>query len=328
MCLGSWTSPVELTPLLRAGKVVGLSLALFFAWSLDSFAQQDPQFTQNMYNRLPANPGYAGSTGALCASTAYRMQWVGFDGAPVSGNLSVDGLSNVLHGGLGLNVLYDKIGAFRTTAVNAAYAYRMRIGQDARLAFGLSLGMLQTSVNGDQLVASQPDPFKPINSSAIKPDFGFGVYFNTSNYYFGLAVNHLTAPKLDFQTEGSSIVSLTVPRHFYFMAGYNYDINQEWTLKPSVFIKSANFSKTQVDFNLTALYNNLAWAGVTYRIEDAIALIAGVNITNELKVGYSYDITMTNIAKYSNGSHEILLKYCFDLGGRKPSMLNRNVRFL
>ena len=290
-----------------------------------AFAQEDPQFSQNMYNRLPINPGYAGSTGGFCATTQLRTQWVGFDGAPKTGVFSADGLVNSLHGGAGLNVLVDRLGAVSTIGVKASYAYRMRLFETGRLALGIDAGIIQKSIKGSELIGTGGTEFG--DASGIAPDFGFGVYFNTDDYYFGASVTHLTAPKLTLDMLNGSSAKYEVRRNYYFTGGYNLNISPEFTFKPSIFIKS-DFNSAQIDINGTILYNNLVWAGVSYRLQDAAAIMVGLNLTDQLRFGYSYDIPLSDIKAYTSGSHEILLKYCFNISTKRPSLLNRNVRFL
>jgi type IX secretion system PorP/SprF family membrane protein len=302
-----------------------LTFIFIFAPFTIASAQDDPQFSQYMYNRLPSNPGYAGSSGGICATALYRNQWVGFDGAPVSANFAIDGLSAAVHGGLGLSVFSDVIGPNQTLGAKVAYAYRTRLFRNGRLALGLDAGLVQKSIDGTMFNTSGTyDPSIPSNKiSARSPDFGFGVYYNNEDMYLGASVSHLFEPSFKFD----NTTPLQLRRHFFIMGGFNYSLSRNLTLKPSFLIKS-DVASSQVDINATLLYNNIIWAGVSYRVEDAVVLMAGVNVTNELRIGYSYDITTSAIRAYSAGSHEIMLRYCFKISAKKPSYMNRNVRFL
>jgi type IX secretion system PorP/SprF family membrane protein len=313
--------------LYKSNKAFWLFLITILS-SLTALAQDDPQYSQNMYNRLPFNAGYAGSTGGLCATAIYRAQWVGFDGAPKTGGFSIDGLAPSIHGGLGLVVDNDVIAAFKTTSFKASYAYRMRLFTNGRLALGLSAGLVNKRVDASVFNSTvKDDPNIPNTSSSSVVDFGFGAYFNTNDFYFGVGADHLNQGKLDYTTNNSSTVSFTLQRTIYVMAGYNYPLSRVFTLKPSIFIKTYSAS-TQLDVNATLLYNNIIWAGVSYRLQDAVSVMAGVSVTNELKLGYAYDITTSSIKGYSSGSHEIMLRYCFKLSPKRPTYSNKTVRFL
>jgi type IX secretion system PorP/SprF family membrane protein len=311
----------------RLGRISALFLLLMGAYAADCLAQDDPQYSQNMYNRLPVNPGYAGSTGGMCATSLLRNQWVGFEGAPKSINFAIDGLVEAMHGGIGFAITQDRLGLNSSINAKIAYAYRMRMFETGRLAFGLSGGIMQRSLDLSRanIDPTSPDPIlvgADPNPSSIKPDFDFGAYFNTQDYYIGASVTHLNQAKLSY-----SNFTIQVRRHFYLMGGYNYAFNRTLTLKPSFFVKS-DATSTQADVNLTLLYNNTIWAGVSYRIDDSVILMAGMNITNELKFGYSYDITTSAISLVSKGSHELMLRYCFKIKNNKPAYMNRTVRFL
>lgn len=288
-------------------------------------AQQDAQFSQNMFNKLPVNPGYAGTSDAICGTLLYRQQWLGFikgnEGIPKTALLSVDAPVKAIHGGLGLTVISDKIGFESGIAAKLAYSYHMDLGP-GKLGIGLDAGILQKGIEGGKWVAVTPsDPSIPVTSSDLSPDFGLGLYYTTSDLYVGASTTHLAKGDL---TLGAA--NFGVARHYYFLGGYNYTVNPIWTVKPSFWIKS-DFASTQFDVNVTALYNNLFWFGPSYRLKDAIVAMVGVNVGN-LKIGYSYDITTSKIKTYSSGTHEIMIGYCFKPNITKPLPLNRNVRFL
>lgn len=312
-------------------RIIILSLCCYFACDLVK-AQDDPQFSQNMYNRLPFNAGYAGSSGATCATLLVRQQWYGFEGAPKTENFAIDGLIPQIHGGLGFSFLHDQIGANRTIGAKVAYAYRMRVFRNGRLALGLDAGLLQKAIDGNSLQVNPNDPStydgSIPNGSSIRPDFGFGAYFNTGDFYLGASVAHLFGGKFEIiNSNQTTTSSFTLNRHYYLMAGYNYPLNRSLTLKPALFVKSDG-AATQFDANITLLVNNLIWGGVSYRLDDAFIVMIGLNITNELKFGYSYDITTSSLKADSYGSHEIMLRYCFRPLKSRPNYMNRTVRYL
>lgn len=290
------------------------------------FAQQDPQVTMNMFNRLYTNAGYAGSNNGICATAIHRQQWVGFDGRPQTTVLNVDATVKAIHGGVGLSVLYDVLGAQTNGAVKLSYAFRWDLGPGT-LGIGVEGGVLFNTLDGSQLSPIQQGDPNIIagKSNGLAPDLGFGLYYHTDKLYAGISANHLIAPTIEFE-EGSTSSEYNVARHYYAMAGYTWDINPTWGLAPSVFLKT-DAASTQFDVNLRALWKNMVWAGVSYRIDDAVGIMAGVNIKG-FKVGYSYDVTTNGLNSYSSGSHEIMLGYCHKLSSPISNQRYRNVRFL
>ncbi len=285
-------------------------------------AQQDPQFSQNMFLKLPVNPAFAGSNDAICATVAYRNQWVNFDGAPKTGLFTLDAPIRAINSGIGLTLVTDKIGFDETFGVKLAYAYRAKLGS-GNLGIGVEGGIQQKSLSGNFIYNDPNDPNIPLGGvSATVPDFGAGIYFNTEKFYIGASSSHLTEGDIDYGQ-----IKTSLARHYYGMIGYTFDLTPSLALKPSVFVKSDEAS-TQIDANMLLAYNNRFWGGVSYRLEDAIVAMVGMNITNDLKLGYSYDITTSSLNGFSNGTHEILLGYCFNVKSTKSFYMNRNVRFL
>jgi type IX secretion system PorP/SprF family membrane protein len=315
---------IELRDMKKTYTAIATITLLFVGTTV--FAQQDPQFTMNMFNRLYTNAGYAGSNNGICATALHRQQWVGFDGAPATTVVNVDATVKALHGGVGLSILSDKLGAQYSGGVNLSYAFRLALGPGT-LGIGIEGGVLFNTLDGSQLNPIQEGDPNIIagKSNGVAPDLGFGVYYHTDKLYAGISAKHLTAPTLNFE-DGSTLSEYTVARHYYAMAGYTWDINPTWGLAPSVFLKT-DAASTQFDINLRALWKNMVWAGVSYRIDDAVGIMAGVNIKG-FKIGYSYDVTTNRLNGYSSGSHEIMLGYCHKLTSPAVNQRYRNVRFL
>lgn len=293
------------------------------------FAQQDPQFSQNMFNRLQPNPATAGSNDAICAHLLYRSQWVSFDGAPKTGVLSIDAPVSFLHGGLGLTLMNDKIGFEKTFNAKLAYAFRFNIGA-GKLAIGADAGLMQKSLEGgfvfDGSGVYNPkdlnDPLIPNSSvSGSTFDLGAGAYYNSEHFYAGISALHLTQGQIDYGNQSTDIA-----RHLYGMIGASFDLTPSVALKPSAFVRSIP-AKTSADINLNVHFGNTFHVGASYRTQDAIILMAGVTFLQNFRLGYSYDITTSRLKDFSNGSHEFFLGYCHKLKKKQPSAV-RNVRFL
>lgn len=285
-------------------------------------AQQDPQFSQNMFNRLPVNPGFAGSNGSICGTALGRSQWLGFDGAPTTFVLGVDAPVKVLKGGVGLVLMSDAIGVENTVAARLAYAYRMKLGE-GDLGIGLDLGIINKTLGSGLNPLQAGDPNIPTSAvGATVFDAGLGVYYNTKQFYAGLSSTHIPQMTLDMGN-----AKYQARRHYYLMAGYNYQLaNPDLVLVPSIFLK--NGVLTQFDINCNVHYKNRLWGGLSYRLQDAVILMAGANVWKDLRLGLAYDINTSRLNPYNNGTLEFMLNYCFKVDVTKPRQVYRNVRYL
>ncbi|MGE0562789.1 MAG: type IX secretion system membrane protein PorP/SprF [Flavobacteriales bacterium] len=315
-------------------KKLILSISLFVVGA-GLYAQQDAQFTQNMFNKLSVNPGYAGANGGICFTLLSRTQWTGFDGHPQTHLFSADALVFNKHG-IGLTVFQDKLGIETSLVAKLAYSYHLTLGPGS-LGIGLDAGMLNKSFGTNFIAVDDPtlDPSIPNSgTSASTFDLGLGLYYNIPNkMYVGISTLHLTASELKDVADagGAGALNYAQSRHYYIMAGYDWDINGsgKWVVKPSILAKT-DAASTQLDVNGLLMYNNLLWGGVSYRIEDAIAVLAGVNIPQlpGLKIGASYDITTSTLGDYSNGSLEFMIKYCTNISKPPKREVYHSVRFL
>lgn len=320
-------------------KKLVLSTVAFLS-VLVGFSQQDAQFSQNMFNRLDINPGYAGSNGGICGVLLYRQQWMGFDGAPKTALFSGD--AAILAGklGVGLTVFQDQLGAEKSFVGKLAAAYRMSLGA-GNLGIGVELGALNKSFGADWISTTPYTQDKSIpdaSTSKTTFDMGAGLYYSIpQRMYVGISAAHIPQSTVEDAVNSGNVQStLTygLARHYYVMAGYYWDIEPgKWQLQPSVFAKSDGAS-TQLDINALILYNNFIWAGVSYRMQDAIAPMLGFNFggisqnLNGLKLGIAYDVTTSTLSDYSSGSFEVMLKYCTNVSSTPKIQKYGSVRFL
>ena len=285
------------------------------------FSQQDPQFSQNMFNKLANNPGYAGSNEAICATALHRSQWAGFEGAPTTLNLSVDAGIPAIHGGVGLNIVKDDIAAFSNLGLQLTYAYHTDLG-NGQMGAGLSLGMFQSGAEGGWFEPAQSGdaviPMGDVKGSSM--DFGFGIYYNTQDVYIGLSTSHFTEPTIEW-SDGQQ---MGLERHYFLIAGYAHELNPMFTLNPSIYLKSDGAS-SQLDINTNVLYNNKLWGGFSYRLEEGVIALLGMHINESLKFGLAYDVVMSEI---QNNSLEFMLGYCFKVSYDRPMKSYKNPRFL
>lgn len=315
---------------------IKITTITLFITSLAAFAQQDAQFSMNMFNRLAVNPGYAGTNKALCGTLLYRQQWTAFPGAPKTGLLSVD-FGEVLFGGVGLTIDQDQLGFDKTLKAKAAYSFHLPVGPGS-LGIGIDLGMIQKSLNGNFIAPDGTTTATPgldnsipwSGTSAITYDVGLGLYYSTRKMYIGLSSLHLPQQQLKDAATNFDF-NYKVARHYYIMAGYTFDLGSQFDLTPSILTKS-DASATQMDINLIAKWNKMVFGGFSYRLSDAMVGIIGLEKSFTPKMnarfGYSYDITTSDIKNHSNGTHEIMLGFCYKIKGDSKSSSHMNVRFL
>ena len=293
-------------------------------------AQQDPQFSLNMFNIYSVNPAFSGSYDQFNALAIHRSQWVGFDGgAPVTQHVSVEAPVYFLHGGAGVSLLNDKIGNEYTRGVNLSYAYQTKLTKKSELGVGLSVGFMDVGFEGEWVTPGNDqgldDPSIPtIGSNDIVPDLGLGLYYRMKALYIGYSVTHLNQAVAVYVDDTRDF---EFKRHHYLTLGWKHEVNSELVMRPSMHIKTDQVS-TQIDFNVNLNYGEHLWGGMTYRLDDAVVVIAGYNINENLKFGYAYDITTSDLKSESSGSHEILLRYSFRM--RPPGKLPthyRNIRY-
>lgn len=312
-------------------KLYGTFL-FFIIIMMPGLSQQDPLSSHYMFNTMTYNPGVSGISGMICATALNRQQWVGFDGAPSTTIFNINTPLPFFKGnsGAGLLVESDNIGFDKDINLSAAYSQHLDVGS-GKLGIGLSLGMLNKKLDptweipsGDIHTPASGDPLIPENKeSYVAFDAGLGMYYKADNYYAALSVTHINQPKIKF-TKGMPYIS----RHYYLTAGYTLQLrNPSLELIPSMFA----FSDGKVmQFTVTSLlrYNKKLWGGVSYRAGDALIGMIGIELYNGLRLGYAYDFTLSDMSKSSNGSHEFMVNYCFDLNlGRSP-MKYKSIRFL
>jgi type IX secretion system PorP/SprF family membrane protein len=294
--------------------------------------QQDPLSSHYMFNTLTYNPGIAGVSGMICATAINRQQWVGFNGAPSTTvfNISAPVAPFKIKSGVGLLVESDNVGFDKDINLSASYSYLMDVGS-GKLGIGINMGMLNKTLtptweipSGDAHTPASGDPLIPENKeSYVAFDAGLGLYYKADKYYAGLSITHINQPQIKF-SKGTPYIS----RHYYFTTGYTLQLsNPSLELLPSLFA----FSDGKVtQFTITSLirYNKKAWGGVSYRAGDALIGMIGFELFNGIRLGYAYDFTLSDISKSSNGSHEFMVNYCFDLSLGKSPMKYKSIRFL
>ena len=293
--------------------------------SLSAAAQQDPQFSQYFMNQAAVNPAYTGLDNALSATAQFRSQWVGMDGHPVTQNIALHSPVPVLHGGLGINLMNEQAGVLRNTVVALSYSYILKT-RAGDFSLGISGGAVQVNVDGSKLRA--PDgvytnginhndfllPIVPV--SGLAPDFSAGLFYSGKNLSVGLSANHVIPQPVKLDAEGSSL-QFDYERQYYLQMGYLAKLTKAISIRPSIMVKSGG-NRLQGEADLLAVYKDFLWFGAGYRgfndqTMDALIGILGISISENLRLGYSYDYNTSSLGSVNNGSHEIVLNYRINL---------------
>ncbi|AJA67461.1 hypothetical protein MODO_3766 [Myroides odoratimimus] len=297
-------------------KKIGISLFALGCFS-QMQAQQDPQYTQYMYNANMINPAYAGSRGTLNVFGMYRTQWVGLDGAPKTANVSVSTPLGESGLGLGVNFTNDRLGAMDENNISVDLAYAIDLNADYKLAFGLKATANLLSVDYTKLNIHNPtDPVSQENlNNKFNPNIGAGVYLYSDKAYVGLSVpNFLTTDRYD----DNDITTMRQKMHFYLMGGYVFDVSENLLFKPAALVKAVSGAPLQVDLTANFLMYDKFTLGAAYRWDASVSALAGFQVNDNLFVGYSYDFETTALQRYNSGSHEIFLR--FELFNRRSTI--------
>jgi type IX secretion system PorP/SprF family membrane protein len=282
-------------------------------------AQQDPMFSQYMFNTLAFNPAYAGSADVFTAMALSRHQWVGFDGAPSTQTLSLHSPLPVRSLAVGGNIIHDKAGPITQTGAFLDVAYRFKTGETSKLALGLSGGVnLFQAALGD-LATVDPDPSNSNLNGEILPNFGFGAFWHAERYYLGISVPKLLQNDLN-PDRGAVMTKSEEERHYFLIAGYVKDLSADLKVKPSVMARAVEGAPLSMDINLNFLLRNRIWFGGMYRISNSFGVMAQYQFTEQLKAGYAFDMTTTKVGAYNAGTHEIMVGY--DLKWTKGNIIS------
>ncbi len=293
---------------------------LLFSLAFSIKAQQELQYTQFMYNRLSFNPAYAGSEDVACLSAMYRNQWIGIEGAPESQLVSFNTPLLNKRVGLGLNLSRSTIGIGSRVTAEATYVYRIRMGR-GKLGIGImaSLRYLSMNYNDERLFAGEPilsDGGIPVgNQNRYVPNFGVGVYYNTNKFYFGLSAPRMLRNNIDFN-DLRLILGREIP-HVYAMTGYRFKLNKNLDLESQILVKYVENAPLDFDLNFSFHILKKFLLGASYRaggssdsIGESIDLLVGTQLGDQVFFGLAYDITLSKLRTYNNGSIEAVFRYC------------------
>jgi len=307
-------------------------IIVFGVVALNVQAQQDPKFSQNMFLAPFYNPGAVGSTDKICLAAAFRNQWTGLPNSPVTtiftANMPVSLLGRT-HG-IGVSLMNDNLAFNNDFNFSASYAFRMELGQGS-LGIGANVGLANQALtpewdDGDGIINPEGDVAIPqTGGSVFGFDMGLGAYYNTDNLYVGVSTTHLNQTSFNYPEDNAETKLI---RHYYLMAGYNIQLaNPMFEIMPSLMLQS-DLRSNLIYLNTNIRYNKRFWGGVSYSVGGALTALFGIELMNGIKIGYSYDFELSPLLKYNSGSHEITVRYCFDLSVDKSPQKYKSIRFL
>ncbi len=271
-----------------------------------TMAQQDPQFTQYMYNTMGINPAYSGSRGHLTFTGIHRSQWIAIEGAPKTQTFGLDTPIGK-NTGMGVSIINDKIGPSDEFYMDLNFSYTVKVSDRYKLSFGLKAGGRFLNLDWTKGQTQSPDQaFNQNINNRLLPTVGAGIYLHGEKHYIGLSVPNF------FQDQHYDDIQQLVASermHFFLIGGLVFDLSKAIKFKPACLIKSVKGAPLSTDVSANFMFDEKLTLGVSYRWEDAVSALVGFRITPGLTVGYSYDYTTSKIQKFTTGSHEILLRY-------------------
>ncbi|WP_343533062.1 type IX secretion system membrane protein PorP/SprF [Pedobacter sp.] len=287
-------------------------------------SQNEVTYSQYMFNNLLINPAYAGYKEDLNINLLSRNQWVGLKGAPTTQSLIVDGaFFNNNNVGLGLSILNDRVGIQGQTAIMANYAYRLPVGEQGRLSFGVGVGAVQFSLNSDKaIIGDQTDPSFSGVQNYLSPDAKIGVHYSDNIFYAGLSANNLLTTALNKNNQRAKFIILP-PVHIFLTVGALVNVNEDVKFKPSLMLRDDPNTMGNFDVNASFLFKDMLWIGGSYRVgvdmwkktnnlngtfqQNSLVGLVEVFVAKKFRIGYAYDYSLSDLNSYSSGSHEISL---------------------
>lgn len=276
---------------------------------IDIFGQQDALYSQYMFNPMAINPAYAGSRNTISGVLLHRNQWVGVKDAPRTNSLAVHSPIKGKNFALGLNLTTDKIGPTTSTTFLGTYAYHLKLGK-GNLSFGIRGGVYAFELRNSELNYTNNQNKIDVNYKSTAPNFDFGTYYHTDKFYGGISINHLSNGEVKFK---GSAETFDLNMHFMAFAGKAFVLNPNLVFKPSFNLKYTESAPLNYDINASVLFQKVFWLGASYRSsvssfsEASLVFITEYNISQSLRLGYSYDFNLGAIKRYNSGSHEVFI---------------------
>jgi type IX secretion system PorP/SprF family membrane protein len=301
-----------LNSFMKKGNLLVLLIVMLMFFT-DVFSQQDPQYTQYMYNMNVVNPAYAGSRGTLSLGLLARTQWTNVTGGPKTVTFSGDAPIG-RRVGIGLSVISDKIGPVQEQNLYVDVSYTINTSDEGRLAFGLKGGVTLQDIDLLSITLPQ-DPNDPLfedNVNEVYPNFGAGIYYYTDKFYVGLSVPNILK-STHFERSGGIITEASEEMHAFLTAGYVFGLSPTLKFKPSLMFKGVLGAPVSIDINANFLLYNRLELGVSYRVEDSLSALINFAVTPDFRIGFAYDYTISEFSNINpGGTYEAILLYDID----------------
>lgn len=290
-------------------QAILFACASFLFYTTISFAQQDPQYSQYMFNQLSINPGYAGAKECLSSAVFLRNQWTGIAGAPKTETFTIHSPLRKKAAAIGFTVIADQIGPKKSIGALGSYAYRIRLGK-GKLSMGLRFGIYQYVFDGSLITYKDPsDPNTSKNTTSfLFPTADAGAYYYTASTYAGFSATHLFNGRLADNTNQSG-VNVQLDPHLFLTAGHAWVLSDKLIFNPSLMVKYVKNSALTADANFSFLFQKRIWAGVSFRSLYGVVAYAQVYINDKFKVGYAYDIGLNKLGRAAGSTHELMISY-------------------
>ena len=289
--------------------IVGI-LTLCFS---DLKAQTESMYSQYMFNMLSVNPAYAGNREATNLNFFQRNQWSGIEGAPQTTSVSIDGAFSANKMGWGLQFYNDKLGVEKASGAKMTLSTHLQVSQRGTLSAGLNIGLMNYRIDllNVQARYTPSDPAFYANLNKWLPEVGVGIFYNTNNFYAGISIPNVLRSKVSAFDIMHSGIQKANNTHIYFTTGFVVNVNEDVKVKPSTMLKAVSGAPIQADFNTNVWLKDMIGIGASYRTGDAVIGMLELQANENLKLGYAYDMTISPLKYYNNGSHEILIRYEF-----------------
>ena len=300
--------------MIKSGKII-VALFLFVTGSFTSIngQQYDPLYTQYMFNSLAINPAYAGTSGVLNAMLMSRLQWIGLEDAPTTQTLSFHSPVASRNIGAGLSVIHDVVGPIANTNISMDYSYQFQLNETFKMSLGLkgSISSFRKDLSRyHEEVGMDPIYSEPIDKRVL-PNFGFGAYCYSDKYYFGAAIPRMIENVLSDDGAVSSVSKDKMTRLYMVMGGGVFPVADYVILKPSFVLRASTYAPLSYDLNVNALIKEKLWAGLMFRPKEAFGALLQVQLSNQMKIGYAFEMMTSKLMSHHRGTHEIMISYDF-----------------
>lgn len=274
-------------------------------------AQDEPQFAQYQFSRSLFNPAANGIEDGFSGLLMHRSQWVGFDKAPHAQGVSLQGGLKSINSGIGLNITNTGYGVTNALSIGLAYAYHLPVGKKNRLSFGIQGDLKVNSDNGSQLTTTgNGDNVFQQDVTLYTGNFGAGLMFHGDRFFVGISTTRFLDNRIDYGIKAAYSNGFDAERiPFYVTGGYAFLLSPDFSIMPSFMVRGQADQPFMADFNLNLKYRDIFWIGPYYRYDAAVGGMAGVNISNTIRIGYAGDFPMSAVSPHSKGSHEVFIGF-------------------